>query len=198
MTGTGSPLLMNGTLFSCSACRISLTPMNPKEQKTNDRGDRQTPHQGRDLKVLLLTAGVIYIGNGGFAADSQHRTRRGAGRCGSRRHDGHRNEEPHAHVWAPGQNGVLIWAWNSAGSGGPSRAALSIGVRMTTTPRKNGERPRGLLRAARQERPEQEGRQKDDHRGHRTSPNAFDIEAATSQNEKYRTVAWTGNTCRSP
>ena len=27
--GTGSPPLMNGTSFSCSACSTSLTPMNP-------------------------------------------------------------------------------------------------------------------------------------------------------------------------
>ena len=29
-TGTGSPSLMNGTLFSCSAWRMSLTPMKPR------------------------------------------------------------------------------------------------------------------------------------------------------------------------
>jgi hypothetical protein len=29
-TGTGSPSLMNGTVFSCSAWRMSLTPMNPR------------------------------------------------------------------------------------------------------------------------------------------------------------------------
>ena len=29
-TLTGWPSLMNATLFSCSACRISFTPMNPR------------------------------------------------------------------------------------------------------------------------------------------------------------------------
>jgi hypothetical protein len=29
-TSTGSPPLMNGTLFSGRACRISLTPMKPR------------------------------------------------------------------------------------------------------------------------------------------------------------------------
>ena len=29
-TSTGSPSLMNGTLFSCSACRISFTPMKAR------------------------------------------------------------------------------------------------------------------------------------------------------------------------
>ena len=55
-TSTGSPSLMNGTLFSCRACRISLTPMKREDRRQPVGQVDQPVEQAVDQEVQLAQA----------------------------------------------------------------------------------------------------------------------------------------------